>query len=343
MGNMMMMSVTDAHPIYYVPLQLPYAALTQLQELEIHSFQLQDPGSSSVSADTAHWQQQQQHLAAHQHTSFQSSSSSSTRDGQPSLAHLTSLTALTLSNVKYGLSDNLAGLSALTGLQQLLLGHLQLPPLQDQEDQEDETQPPLPVLELLFQKQEQRRQQLWPNAVTSLYQLSRLTQLELHHKQAPLSAPRLFAHMQQLQELKLLGARVECTDVLQDLPASVTKLELAWMGSPLSSSAVPALACLTSLQHLVLDADGSAGFEPSLSSSMQQLRVLSLRGAMFSDIQQHGDQAAAGAPLCWLLDALSKLSKLERWQSPARHRTWCSHFLHTKQPIIQRCWVRRRT
>jgi hypothetical protein len=120
-------SVTDALPIYYLPLQLPYPALTQLQELKIHSFQFQEPGSSSVSADTAHWQQQQ-HLAAHQHTSFQGSSSS-TRDGQSSLPHLTSLTALTLSHVKYGLSDNLAGLSALTGLQQLLLGHLQLPRL----------------------------------------------------------------------------------------------------------------------------------------------------------------------------------------------------------------------
>jgi hypothetical protein len=162
-----------------------------------------------------------------------------------------------------------------------------------------------------MQKQEQRRQQLWPKAVTSLYQLSWLTQLELHNKQAPLFAPRLFAHMQQLQELKLLGARVECTGVLQDLP--VTKIELAWMGSPLSSSTVPALTCLASLQHLVLDVSGSEGFEPSLISSMQQLRVLSLKGAMFSDIQQLGDQAAAAAAasLCRLLDALSKLSKLE--------------------------------
>jgi hypothetical protein len=301
------MCVTDARP-QFVPLELPCPLLTQLQELRIRRCQLQEPGSSST--DTAHWQQQQ-HLTAHEDPS---SSSSSTRIGQPSLACLTSLTALSLENVKYGLSDAVTGLSALTGLQQLLLGPLQLPPIDTPQTQEGKTQLPRPMIELLRLTHENRRQQqLWPNVVTSLYQLSQLTQLELHNQPVPLLAPRLFAHMQQLQELKLLGARVNGPGVLQDLPASLTKLELTWRGSRrLSSSTVPALACLTSLQHLVLEAHESGGIDPSLISSMQQLRVLSLRGAMFRDSQQHGDQAAAAAaPLCRLLDALSQLSKLE--------------------------------
>jgi hypothetical protein len=289
--------------------------LTQLQELFIHNCQLQEPEGGSVSADTTHWQQQQQqqkqqqHLTAHQDPS----GSSSSRSGQASLGCLTSLTALSLGNVKYGLSVDLAGLSVLTGLQQLLLGPLQpLPMLPLQGQEEDETQPETHVIENLYQKLEKRQQQLGQNAVTSLYQLSRLTQLELHTRLLALPLrriPGLFAHIQQLRELKLLGAPVSRADVLQDLPASVTKLELAWRGGWLSSSTVPALAHLTSMQHLVLEAGGSGGFDPSLISNMQQLRVLSLTG----DLQQHDDQAAAaaGAPLCRLLDALSQLSKLE--------------------------------
>jgi hypothetical protein len=293
------LSVTDAHPHPFAPFQLPCTVLTQLQELKIHSCQLQEPGSSSVSVNAAHGQQQ--HLTAHQSPSFLSSSSSST-SGQHSLACMTNLTALLLDNVKYGLSDAVSGLSELTGLQQLVLGALLAAPLQTLQDHEDDS----------YLKQELRRQQLGENAVTSLYQLSQLTQLELHNQPVPLYAPRLFAHMQQLQELILLGVRVMSADVLQDLPASVTKLELGWRGSLLSSSTAPAVARLRSLQHLVLDADGSEGFDPSLISSMQQLRVLSLKGDMISDTEQHDEQAAAtGAPLCQLLDALSQLSQLE--------------------------------
>jgi hypothetical protein len=266
----------------------------------LRNCELQEPGSSSASADTAYWQQQQQqqqhqqHLTAPQHPSFLSSSTStSTKSVQPSLACMTRLTALSLNNIKNGVSDGLAGLSALTGLQQLLLGPVHPPSL-----------PP--------QDYKKEQQQLWQTAVTSLYQLSCLTQLELHYSLSlPVTTPGLFAHMQQLQQLKLLEAPVRCTDVLDNLPASVTMLQLAWRGSRLSSSTVPALARLPCLQHFVLDARGSKGFAPSLISCMQLLRVLSLTGAMVSDIQEHDDQAAAAAPLRRLLDALPQLSKLE--------------------------------
>jgi hypothetical protein len=271
---------------------------------------LQELDSSSSSADTAHWQQQ--HLTAKQDPSCPSSSSS--RRGQQSLASLTSLTALSLDNIQYGLSDCLAGLSALKGLQQLLLGAVDPPPPQALHDQEDETQLEAHQIVSMYEKRQQREQRQYRNVVTSLYQLSRLTQLELQHSRGLSQAtPDLFAHMQQLQELKLLLATVMSADVLQDLPASVTKFEMWWRGGRLSSSTVPALARLTSLQHFVLSADSSGGFEPSLISSMQQLRVLRLKGVMFSEVQQHGDQAAAAAaaPECRLLDALSQLSKLE--------------------------------
>jgi hypothetical protein len=296
-----------------VPFQLPCPVLTQLQELTAHRCQLLEPGGSSVSADTAHQQQrQQQHLTAVQHPSFLSSSNGSTRSVQPSLACLTRLTSLSLKDINYGLSDGLAGLSALTGLQQLQLGPVCLPYPAPLQEQQDETQRALLAQERWNQR-EKCQIQLWHNAVNSLYQLSQLTQLELHQPQLPPSTPSLFAHMQQLQELGLLWAPAMCTDVLDNLPASITKLELAWRGSQLSSSTVPALAGLTSLQRLVLDAHGSAGFQPTLISSMQLLRVLTLEGAMVSDIQQHDDQAAAaaGAPLCGLLDVLPQLSKLE--------------------------------
>jgi hypothetical protein len=240
-----------------VPLQLPWATLTQLQHMHLSGCVLEEQpkcSSGSSKAEPALWQQQ--HPASQQVSSCANSSSSSSHSSassQPSLACLTSLTVLALSDIMCGLSDGVAGLSALTGLQQLQLGQLRVPPpaldLMQQQVATPEQQH-----QLMSQHYTQYAQQLWQGAVKGLYQLSRLTQLELVWRQPPGAAPGLFRHMQQLQELRLLRAPIECHEVLQDLPASLTKLEVKLTANcRLGSSAVPALTRLTALQHLVIE------------------------------------------------------------------------------------------
>jgi hypothetical protein len=231
-----------------------------------------------------------------------------------SFASLTSLTALALDNVSCGLADGLAGLSALTGLQQLLLGrlHLAKPPHQ-------QLQNAAQIQQHLMQRALDY-QQPWRGALNSLHHLSQLTQLELRARLELGQAPGLFQHMQQLQELKLLQATVVCPDALQDLPASITMLELSWdASSQLSSSTVPSLARLTAMQHLTVDAADSGGLHPGFISSMKQLRILNLAGPMDGGAQQQQQQlgnagaaaAAAVAPLRALLDALPGFTQLE--------------------------------
>ena len=92
------------------------------------------------------------------------------------------------------------------------------------------------------QRRKQQEQQLLHSAFNSLIQLSQLTLLELQETKLDATKPAgLFRHMQQLKQLKLLEAEVECPEVLQDLPPSVTKLELKWRADSQLSGGSPEL------------------------------------------------------------------------------------------------------
>jgi hypothetical protein len=225
-----------------VTIQLPYTTLKQLQQLYVRNCGLeQQAGSTSNSASTVQQQhEQQQPQAAYAHHPYGNSSNAG-----PSLACLTSLTSLTLDNVTWGLADGLAGLSALTGLQQLLLGPIRQPLYNHQ------LQDAVQLQQEALLNHYDWEEQLWRHVSNGLQRLSQLTQLELCGCLRPGVAPGLFQNMQQLKELILARTRVMCPATLQDLPASLTKLELQWWAdSQLSSSTVPSLVQLTAMQHL---------------------------------------------------------------------------------------------
>jgi hypothetical protein len=280
-----------------MPLQLPFSNLRQLQQLYIRNFNLQELDSSTSDcsrgegAPTTSAQAQQQQLA-------RDAAGSISRISHASLSSLTSLTSLCLKEVTYSLSDSLGScLPALAGLQRLHLGPLQLPPRS--QHSEDQLRP---------------QQELWCGVLHSLRALTLLTSLELVWGQL-LSIPDLspFSSLQHLQRLDLLHAPVRSLDLLQELPAALTQLELTWCAdSPLSSRSNTSLLCLTALQDLTVEAENSAGFDPGFLGSMQQLRLLRLRGPMVCDSLQVDNRggAAAVSTLLAVMPALSKLESL---------------------------------
>jgi hypothetical protein len=159
--------------------------------------------------------------------------------------------------------------------------------------------------------QQEAVQELWCEVLHSLPALTHLTSLGL--EQLP-SIPDFspFSSLQHLQRLDLLQARVTSQDVLQELPAALTHLELTWRGdSALSSRSNPSLLRLTALQHLTVEAGmSSGGFDPGFIGSMQQLMLLSLCGLMVCDSRQHGNRGGS-APVSTLLAVMPALSKLE--------------------------------
>jgi hypothetical protein len=293
----------DARVSYHpsIPVQLPYSNLRQLQRLYVNNCKLLelDSNTSDCSrgaggAAIAGEQPQQQQLASNAAESI--SIRSSAGSSHPSLSSLTSLTDLCLKDVTYSLSDSLGScLPALAELQRLQLGPLQLP-----------RQPLATELQ-----QSEAQQELWRGVLHSLPVLTLLTSLELACEQLP-SIPDFspFSSMQHLQGLDLLQAPVRSLDLLQELPAALTRLELALsVDSPLSSRSIPSLPRLTTLQHLIVETENNTGFDPGFLGSMQQLRLLSLRGPMVCDSRQYGSGGAA--PVSTLLAVMPALSKLE--------------------------------
>jgi hypothetical protein len=219
-------------------LQLPFHELQLLQSLRIRSCQLiQHP---------------------HQQDTMWSNDGD---ESWPSLSRLTSLTALELDHVEYGLDGGLSALAALSGLQQLQLGSLTLPQTN--------------------WSYERMMMNMQGGVCWLLGHLLQLRQLKLHVELLPDKIPGPFRFLQQLQELELLSdgdcVGVHAPVVLVGLPISLTKLHFDW-GSfqGISGSTVPALLQLTALQELHIAARMSTGIRPAFCSSMLQLRHLTL-------------------------------------------------------------------
>jgi hypothetical protein len=196
---------------------------------------------------------------------------------------LTSLTALDLDSVSYSISDGIAGLSALTGLQRLRLSELEAFAVDEQPLQKSDMNPdgwlPLSWLQPYWQRQEQRQQ----DVLQCMSMLTQLTHVWLEPDLLLTDAVAPFSCLQQLQELGFHGDSVHSPAVLAELPVSLTKLVVSWGGrQDLSSSTVPCLQRLTAMQHLELDSY-AGDLQPSFCSSMQQLRVLSLTGNLSYD------------------------------------------------------------
>jgi hypothetical protein len=139
-------------------------------------------------------------------------------------------------------------------------------------------------------------------ALLWITQMQQLTSLELPPAALEYNTPAPFRDLQQLQQL-VITEDVYHPGLLQDLPPSLTHLQLNWRGSgQLDSAKAPALTTLTAMQHLELTCTdkhhGNGGIDPQYLASMQQLRVLKLRGV---------HAGALGA----LLDAMPGLTQLE--------------------------------
>jgi hypothetical protein len=196
------------------------------------------------------------------------------------LSHLTQLTGLELLRTDIpGISAELQPLSALSGLRLLRLPNT-------------------------------RSRALW------ITRLRHLTQLEINPCTVNHSTPAAFSGMQQLQQLVFTDAAVFDPQLLAGLPASLTRLDLEWENDqPLSASTVPALTCLTAMQHLDLTSKrGSSGITPDFLRRMRRLRVLKLGGL-------HRDA------LVTLLDNMPSLTQLEELQ--------LARYMRNVQPLLE--------
>jgi hypothetical protein len=282
---------TSVEPVL---LQLPFAELKQLCSLSLQGCELQDQQEDSQNGcSKATTQPRQEQDTADDHAS--SSSSSSSHSTQLSLFGLTNLTALDLSNVTWSLNVGLNAVSTLTGLRQLRLSTVteDMPAGVTWEDR------------LIDAAQDIHDCYFDPNSLSSL---TLLTQLELSPDLMPDTTEEgPLGCLKQLQALAFWGSEDAVTDRLmpQWLPPTLTKLQMYCVCEcecePLNSSYAPALSAATALQHLDLHAreDGYGGIEPDFLSSMQQLRVLSLRGPFSKN----------GLPV--LVEALPVLTRLE--------------------------------
>jgi hypothetical protein len=281
-------------------LQLPYAQLQRLQKLVVLQCTLtcQREGlQSSRSLQQPQQQQQQQQqqlLPVAQRTCARSSSATATSSSSGSggsvhsMLYLTSLTSLQLNDVEVESAAGFGGLSALTGLQELLLEDLDIAARSVHDA--TATQEQLQAFKRVDQQQQQQMQQ---ELMLGLSSLTRLTNLLLQgYRLLPHEVVAPFSCLQQLQELTLCGSHATTSTLLQ-LPQSLTKLPFVWAGEQvLSSSVCGDLAGLTQLQHLDVFADDNmeeldeprmGGMLPDFCSSMQQLRVLKLHGRLPAD------------------------------------------------------------
>lgn len=154
---------------------------------------------------------------------------------------------------------------------------------------------------------------LW---VTEMLQL---TSLQIGPRPFTYDTRAPFSALSQLQQLvfscgdsrvypTMHGTREGVYDpqLLEDLPSSLTQLQLNWTGvGPLDIVQAPALAMLTAMQHLVLvcgdQHGGEGGIMPQYLASMLQLRVLKL----------HGLHADAMPVLLDVLPGMIQLEELE--------------------------------
>uniref|UniRef100_A0A383W1U9 F-box domain-containing protein n=1 Tax=Tetradesmus obliquus TaxID=3088 RepID=A0A383W1U9_TETOB len=114
-----------------------------------------------------------------------------------------------------------------------------------------------------------------------------LTQLQLTPDMLPEDAAGPFSGLQQLWELDLAGesCSVRLAGTLTDLPPDLTKLRLSWGGSEqlLSCTSALALAALTALQELEIQAFEAHGVRPDFLQSMGQLRFLKIEAGASPD------------------------------------------------------------
>ncbi|KAF6263930.1 hypothetical protein COO60DRAFT_1488009, partial [Scenedesmus sp. NREL 46B-D3] len=141
------------------------------------------------------------------------------------------------------------------------------------------------------------------NEVGCLSSLKKLTTLGLMVSLLPAGEAQPFKCLRQLQRLVLYsspGVVGVHSSVLAGLPPSLTVLRLPWADqAPFSSSLAPAVASLTALQVLHVQATrGCGGAQLNICKSMPQLRKLWLEGRLGIDVVD-------------LLDVLPHLPDLE--------------------------------